>query len=255
MKCDSVRCLGAAKTSMNVRTRACVRTHTHTPARATGGESPGFPPSHDCPTGGCSRSVARGSRHHEQTALWFWSASRGERATRGASQGFFRPNGVNSKPQSMQPHLRLIMECHDRADSDTSRGRGECLWVRHSPDECPTPSQKEAKLRTAQASTRQKQLTSGGVSRDDRVSNTSNDAERALRSYVQQFRRRRATVQQWQQAPPDPARTRTASRSVGSPALQREESDKTHTGSGYYTRRLESTKKELRQQPSRRSSR
>ena len=31
----------------------------------------------------------------------------------------------------------LIMECHDRADSDTSRGRDECLRVNTAPDGCP----------------------------------------------------------------------------------------------------------------------
>ena len=41
----------------------------HTPARATGGESPGSPPSHDWPTGGCSRRVARGSGHREQVVV------------------------------------------------------------------------------------------------------------------------------------------------------------------------------------------
>ena len=35
-----------------------------------------------------------------------------------------------------------------------------------------------------------------------------------------------------------------------SPAVQREETDETDKGSGYYTRRLESTKTELRQQTS-----
>ena len=41
----------------------------HTPARATGGESPGSPPSHDWPTGGYRRLVVRGSGHREQVVV------------------------------------------------------------------------------------------------------------------------------------------------------------------------------------------
>ena len=32
---------------------------------------------------------------------------------------------------------RLILECHDRADSDTSQGGDECLRVNTALDECP----------------------------------------------------------------------------------------------------------------------
>ena len=73
------------------------------------------------------------------------------------------------------------MECHDRADSDTSRGRDECLRVN-----------------TARVSTMR---TNGS----------------------------QATAREGQQVPPEPARTRKASRSASSPAEQREESHKRHT--------------------------
>ena len=53
--------------------------------------------------------------------LWFWNARRGERATRGASQGSPIPTMIDSKPQSMQPHLQSrpahVMECHEEAMS------------------------------------------------------------------------------------------------------------------------------------------
>ena len=88
---------------------------------------------------------------------------------------------------------RLIMECHDRADSDTSRGRDECLRV--NPDRCPRrvkgkqahDSAGQPRGKNSSPQPEHYQLREHGISRDDRVSSTSNDAERAFRSYAQQF--------------------------------------------------------------------
>ena len=87
------------------------------------------------------------------------------------------------------------MECHDRADSDTGRGRNECLQV----NAARTSVHAEANGSQAQDSAgqhaaetahlSQNQLREDGVTREDRVSNISNDPERALRSYAQQFQK------------------------------------------------------------------
>ena len=90
----------------------------------------------------------------------------------------------------------LIMECHDRADGDTSRGRDECLRVNTAPGRS-TLRQKEVKLKTVQPARgrnsspqpEHSQLREHGAAREDSVSNMSNDPERALRSYVQQFQK------------------------------------------------------------------
>ena len=79
---------------------------------------------------------------------------------------------------------RLIMECHDRVDSDTSRGRDECLRANTA------PSAGQPRGRNSSPQAEHNQLREHGVSRDDRVSNTSNDAERALRPYLQQFQKK-----------------------------------------------------------------
>ena len=131
---------------------------------------------------------------------------------------------------------KLTMECNDRADDDTSQGRDECLRVKTAPDECPpcgkrkssSRQRRPARGRNSSPQPEHNQLREDGVTREDRVSNISNDLERASRSY-EKFQKKANHSPGRQQAPPDPARTRTASRSASSPAEQREESVKRHT--------------------------
>ena len=74
----------------------------HTPASATGGESPGSPPSHDWPTGGCSRRVARGSGHREQVVVV--PERKKNKVCKSGTPPV--PTMIDSKPQSIQPHLQ-----------------------------------------------------------------------------------------------------------------------------------------------------
>ena len=185
----------------------------HTPAvRAHTGqqEGPRFPRPMNCPTGGCSYSVVRGSRDHEMTSLWSRAAE--VRELQGVQVMDTRPSDVDSKSQSMQPHLRAdmttaIMECHNRADNNNSRGRDECLRVNTAVDECPRWGKKK--------------------------SISGRKPTRCRNAHLNQNRTRCSTAKQ----------------------SQHFRTTKTHQGSGCYTRQFESTKKESRQQPSRRSSR
>ena len=159
----------------------------HTPARATGGESQGFPPSHDWPTGG--------------------------------------------------------------------PGRDECLWENTAPDERPGGN----KGRQAQDSAGQPR----GKSRSpypehNQFSEDSVTRERKSQRHSKRCRTRfeilGAAVPE--EGEPSPGGAANSTRSSNdehidkvssSPVVQREETDETFGGSGYYRRRLELTKKELRQ--------
>ena len=107
---------------------------------------------------------------------------------------------------------------------------------------------KEVKLKTAQSARgrtsspqpEHNQLREHGAARDD--------PERALRSYVQQFQKKANHSLGGAASSNRSSKDENSVKvSRGSPAIQREDSDKSHKGSGYYTRRLESAKKELRQ--------
>ena len=100
------------------------------------------PPSHDWPTGGCSRRVARGSGHREQVVVVPERKKRWESYKVCKSGTPPSQRWIDSKPQSIQPHLQSKpaqarhgvpwgsrVSASATANSDTGRGRDECLRV------------------------------------------------------------------------------------------------------------------------------
>ena len=177
----------------------------HTPARATGGESQGFPPSHDS---GSSWSAMRKpclrKRHSQQTLV------------RAAISAYGRT----------QPRTSDLAETKGRQAQDSAgqpRGKNRSPYPEHN------------------------QFSEDSVTRERK-------SQRHCKRCRTRFEILGAAVPE--EGEPSPGGAANSTRSSNdehidqvssSPVVQREETDETFRGSGYYRRRLELTKRELRQ--------
>ena len=150
----------------------------------------------------------------------------------------------------MQPHVRSASAT---ANSDTGRDHDECLRVNTAPDERLGGD----KGRQAQDSAGQPRgKNSLPQAEHNQLREDSATRERKSQRHSKRCRTRFEilSVAVPEEGEPSPGGAASPTRSSNdehidkvSPVAQREETDETHRGSGCYRRRLESTKKELRQ--------